>query len=201
MRPGDLESELADLSARVRAEHRAERREQELEAVRERWRSRSFVEAVHEAMRRGDEVRVTLPAGRRVEGLVVDAGADFATLDTGGGRVSVHLAAGVRSDFGDPYQPPLAMVSIRSRSRSGGTNASRRTPSFQALLHQYDFEQRYLRPTQLVVVGTALDAQPIVGHIEVHAWDHLYLRTREGAEVFVPVAAITTIAWAEPDST
>lgn len=199
MRPGDLEHELADLSARVRAEHRAERRAQELEAVRERWRSRSFVEAVQEAMRRGDEVRISLPVGRRVEGLVVDAGTDFATVETGAGRVSVHLAAGVRSDFGEAYQPPLAMVTIRSRSRSGGTNASRRTPSFQALLHQFDFEQRYLRPAQQVVVGTALDPQPVVGRIEVHAWDHLYLRSRDGAEVFVPVAAITTIAWAEAD--
>jgi hypothetical protein len=194
---GDIERELEDLAARVRAEGRAERRQVELEAVRERWRSRRFVEAVQEAMRRGDEVTVVLPGGRKLQGLVVDAGVDFATLWAAGRGVSVHLSAGVQSEFGDPYQPPLVMVTIRRRSRSGGTNPSRRTPSFQALLHQYDFEQRYLRPGRYVEVGTLLERDPVVGRIEVHAWDHLYLRTEDGSEVFVPVAAITTIAWAE----
>jgi hypothetical protein len=194
---GDLDRELDALAARVRAENRAERRQAELEAVRERWRSRRFVEAVQEAMRRGDELTVWLPPGRRLRGVVVDAGVDFATLDDSGRRISVHLAAGVQTDFGDPYQPPLVVVAIAHRSRSGGTNPSRRTPSFQALLHQFDFEQRYLRPTRHVEVSTLLDADPLVGRIEVHAWDHLYLRATDGSEVFVPVAAITTIAWAD----
>ncbi len=159
------------------------------------------MEAVHEALRRGDELRVWLPGGQRLDGVVIDAGVDFATLRSGDRQVSVHLSAGVQTEFGDPYQPPLVMVSVRHRSRSGGTNPSRRTPSFQALLHQFDFEQRYLRPSAFVSVGTVLDREPVLGRIEVHAWDHLYLRGRDGEEIFVPVAAISTIAWVEgPDA-
>lgn len=196
--PGDLDRELDALAARYRAEHRADRRQAELEAVRERWRSRGFVEAVQEAMRHGDELTVWLPAGRRVRGMVVDSGVDFATLEgPDAQRTSVHLAAGVQTEFGDPYQPPLAIVAVTRRATSGGTNPSRRTPSFQALLHQFDFEQRYLRPTRLVEVGTLLDPEPFSGRIEAHAWDHLYLRTIDDTETFIPVAAITTIAWAD----
>jgi len=192
----DLEREFDALTARVRAEHRAERRQLELEAVHERLRARGFDDVIAEALRRGDELAVSLPGGRRVRGLVVDAGADFATLQAGDRLIGVHLAAGIQQEFGEPYQPPLAVLRISRRSRSGGTNPSGRTPSFQALLHQYDFEQRYLRPSALVEVGTLVEPDPIIGRIEAHAWDHLYLRSDDGTEVFIPVAAITTIAWA-----
>lgn len=45
-----------DVAVRMRAKWRAQRRQEEQEALRLRWRRRSLAEVVHEVLRRGDKI-------------------------------------------------------------------------------------------------------------------------------------------------
>lgn len=184
---------LRDLAVRGRAQMRAERRQEELETVRDLWGRRSLADVVVEAMRRGDEIAVRL-AGRTLRGPVVDAGTDFATVDTAHRRVDVHLTAGLRHSGGHDYQGPALLVEIATRAKAGGADPATPNATFRSRLQRYDVESQ-LHPDRRVEVGTILDPEPLVGRVQARATDHLYLRDRDDRELFVPLAVITYIAW------
>lgn len=130
--------ELADVRARMRAEFRAERRAAELEAVRDHWSRRTIADVLDEAMRRGDTVTLQLGIHRRVTGTVTDAGRDFAVIDSPHRRVAVR----VTDRDGHPYRGPELLVEIHERAATGGSNATKPSATFRAVLQRFGFESR-----------------------------------------------------------
>ena len=183
--------DLADVRARMRAEYRAERRAAELEALRDHWSRRTIADVLAEAMRRGDTVTVHLWPQRRVTGTVSDAGRDFAVIQNPHQRVAVR----VTDRDHHPYHGPQLLVEIRERVRAGGTQATKPSASFRAVLQRFDFDSQ-TDPQVLVEIGVTLRSQPIVGHVQVLAEDHLYLVDDHTMDHFVPLSAVTYVAWA-----
>lgn len=187
-----------DLQAMTRAEQRAERRAAELEALRDEWSSRTITDVLHETMRRGDRVAIQVHPGRTAEGTVVDAGRDYAILSIARKRLAIRTAdRELRDGGGDPYRAPQQLVEIRQRARSGGRQASHPRSTFRSVLQRFEFDSNVGR--QQVELGSTLRSHSLVGHIQVLAIDHLYLRDLNEIEVFVPLASITYIAWADID--
>ena len=74
------------------------------------------------------------------------------------------------------------------------------TPAtFQALVHQYDFEQQ-ANPGREVELGTTFHPRGLSCRLRAHAWDHLYVLQADGARVLIPVGALTYIAWISHDT-
>jgi hypothetical protein len=181
------EEGLAEVRARLRAQFRAARRSEEEEAVRDQWRRRTLAEALAEAMRRGDTVRLRLP-GLRVQGRVLDAGRDYVVVDAPRGQVVVRVAAA--GDAPDPYHAPLLVAEVVERSRSGGTDATRPASTFRAALARLEVDSR-LDARLVVEVGTSLGGEGVTGRLEALGADHVYVRTRDGVDVLVPLGAVT----------
>lgn len=181
---------------RIRATLRSERRAGEREAIREQWSQRSLVDVAVEAMHRGDEVGVRLSGARTIRGAIIDAGRDYAVVDTGAQRIAVRLA-GLGPD-GDlrRYDSPPVQIEITSRAHGGGTKASGKSPTFASLIAEYDAAQQ-LHPDRIVEIGTTLRPDPLLGRVRARAWDHVYLRDLQDREVFVALATMSYIAWAD----
>lgn len=182
--------DLADVRARMRAEYRAERRAAEHEAVRDHWSRRTIADVLAEAMRRGDTVTLHLWPQRRITGTVSDAGRDFAVIDTPQQRVAVRVA----DRDGHPYHGPQLLIETRERARTGGAQATKPSASFRAVLQRCDFDSQ-TDPQLLVEVGVTLRSQPLVGRVQALAEDHLYLVDEHTMDHFVPLSAITYVAW------
>jgi hypothetical protein len=183
--------ELADVRAAMRAEYRAERRAAELEAVRDHWSRRTIADVLNEAMRRGDTVALQLGPHRRITGTVTDAGRDFVVIDTPHQRVAVR----VTDRDGHPYRGPELLVEIRERAATGGSNATKPSATFRAVLQRVDFESQ-ADPRARVEVGTSMSAQPLTGRVQVLAEDHLYVVDEHAVDHFIPLSTITHVAWA-----
>lgn len=175
-----------ELSAALRAEYRAERREDERLAVRDAWRRRRLVDVAAEAMRRGDPVTMLLP-GRTVTGSVAAVGDDYAMVNTVGGAVAVHLPSGAAA--------PL--LQVNARARSGGVQQPKAPKTFMAVLRSYQTDQDLDRRRRRVELGTPTQLGGLVGHIEAVAVDHVYIRDHHGVDSYIPTAAVSYLAWAD----
>ena len=200
---GPEQPELGELRGRLRGQWKAERRAEEREALREHWLQRDLIDAVAEAMQRGDHVTITLPGNRVLSGRIVATGRDYALLRTDhrpSRNFAVRLTDPDRRRAGDPYAGPQLLVAVTEGTPTDGPVESPDAPAtFQALLHQYDFEQQAdLR--REVELGTTLHPRGIVCRLRAHAWDHLYVLQADGARALIPVAALTYIAWTSDDT-
>lgn len=187
-----------ELSAALRAEYRAERREDERVAVRHAWRSRRLIDVAAEAMRRGDQVSVHLP-GRSVSGAITSVGEDFAVVHStcGSGQprrfhdgrlpvTVVHFPAGA----------PGPLLQVSARARAGGVQQAPGPKTFLAALRTYQTDQDLdPRGRRCVELGTL--AQELVGHLEAVAVDHVFLRARQGTDWYIPTTSVTYVAWAQ----
>lgn len=183
-----------DLEAGLRAEWRAERRATEHEALRDMWSQRRLVDVFHEALRRGDEVVVHCHP-RRLHGQVVDAGRDYAVVDTGRQHVTVRAVSMDSDDRAAPYLGPPVRVEIPKRARRGGRQASHPSSTFRSVLHHFDFQaQLRQKPVELGVAGRR---DPLEGWLRALGTDHLYLCDRDDVEVFVPLSTVGYVAWAD----
>ena len=188
--------DLTDVRASMRAEFRAERRSMEAEAVHDMWTRRTLSDVMAEGMRRGDRVAVHLHPGRVVEGVVVDAGRDYATVETARQRVAVRIGAVSRDAVINPYEGPQLLIEIRERLPAGGAEASKPSSTFRSVLQRYEFEQQ-LDERRRVEIGITRRLDPLIARLLALATDHLYVRDRDDVEVFIPTSAITYITWAE----
>ena len=195
---GPEQPELGELRGRLRGQWKAERRAEEREALREHWLQRDLIDAVTEAMHRGDHVTITLPGDRVLSGRIVATGRDYALLRTDqrpSRDFAVRLADADRRRAGDPYAGPQLLVAVTEGTPTDGPVESPDAPAtFQALLHQYDFEQQ-ADLGRKVELGTTLHPRGLVGRLRAHAWDHLYVTDATSSHLFVPVGAVTYIAW------
>lgn len=74
--------ELAELRGHLRGQWKAQRRTEELEALREHWLQRDLTGAVIEAMHCSNHVSFVLPRGRTFAGRVTAVGRDHGILRT-----------------------------------------------------------------------------------------------------------------------
>ncbi|MBA2556999.1 MAG: hypothetical protein H0V12_06590 [Chloroflexi bacterium] len=190
------QKDLTDVRASMRAEFRAERRSTEAEAIHDMWTRRTLSDAVAEAMRRGDRVAIHLHPGHNVEGVIVDAGRDYAVVETPRQRLAVRVAAATRDAVVDPYEGPQLLIEVRERIPAGGAEASKPSSTFRAVLQRYEFEQQ-LDERRWAEVGTTRRIDPLTARLLALAADHLYVRDRDDVELFIPTSAITYITWAD----
>ena len=200
---GPEQPELAELRGRLRGQWKAERRAEEREALRAHWLQRDLIDAVAEAMNRGDHVTITLPGDRVLSGRIIATGRDYALLRTDqrpSRDFAVRLADADRRRAGDPYAGPELLVAITEGTTTDGPVDSLDAPeTFQALLHQCDFEQQ-ASPGREVELGTTFHSRGLICRVRAHAWDHLYVHEGNGSDVLVPVGAVMYIAWRSRDS-
>lgn len=188
--------DLTDVRASMRAEFRAERRSTEAEAVHDLWTRRTLSDVLAEAMRRGDRMVIHLHPGRAVEGVIVDAGRDYAIVETPRQRVAIRVAAVSRDAAIDPYEGPQLLIEVRERVAAGGAEASKPSSTFRSVLQRYEFEQQ-LDERRYAEIGTTRRLDPLAARLLALATDHLYVRDRDDVELFIPTSAITYITWAD----
>lgn len=174
-----------ELSAALRAEYRAERREDERVAVRYAWQSRRLIDVAAEAMRRGDQVSVHLPV-RTVAGLITSVGQDLVAVQSTGGAMVVHFPAGT----------PGPLLQVTARAHSGGVQPTPSPKTFRAALRSYQTDQDLALPRRRCVELGAYTRE-LVGHLEAVAVDHVFLRARQGSDWYIPLAAVSYVAWAQ----
>ena len=154
-------------------------------------------------MHRGDHVTLTLPGDRVLSGRIVATGRDYAVLRTNqrpSRDFAVRLADADRRRAGDPYAGPQVLIALAEGAPIEDPVESLDAPAtFQALLHQYDFEQQ-ADPGREVELGTTFHPRGLVCRLRAHAWDHLYVVHDNGTSVLIPVAALTYIAWTPHDT-
>lgn len=193
--------ELAELRGRLRGQWKVERRAEEREALREHWLQRDLIGAVTEAMHRGDHVAFTLPGNRTFAGRVIAVERDYAILhiDQPTSReVAIRLPATDPAGSADPYRGPPVLVEITNSGETGVDSPlpPRDAPStFQAVLHQYDFEQQQ-HPTRQIELGTTFHPDGLLCHLQAHAGDHLFAHNpSDSHHLLVAAAAITYVSW------
>lgn len=200
---GPEQPELGELRGRLRGQWKAERRAEEREALREHWLQRDLIDAVAEAMSRGDHVTITLPGDRVLSGRIVATGRDYALLRTDqrpSRDFAVRLADPDRRRAGDPYAGPQFLVAITEGTPAKDPVETLDAPAtFQALLHQYDFEQQ-ADPGRAIELGTTFHPRGLVCRLRAHAWDHLYVLDDNDTSVLIPVTALTYIALPSHDT-
>lgn len=195
--------DLGELRGRLHAQWKAERRAEEREAIREHWLQRDLVQAAADAMHRGVQVALTLPGDRTLAGHLVATGHDYALLraeQKPTRDVAVRLTDPDRRRAGDPYTGPHVLIQITEAADS--TNPPDKPveapPTFQAVLHHYDFQQQ-THPTREVELGTVFHPHGLICRFHAHAWDHLYVRDRNRHQIFLPAGAVTYITWSLPN--
>lgn len=182
--------ELQQTTAAMRATWRAEQRALEDDAVYDAWTRRAVIDVFHECLRRGDEVRVSV--GPRVLcGWLVDAGADFATVETRpqGQRVSVRLVGG------DGGGPPV-VVELLAVATGGGGESSTPDATFRSVAQECAVCCRR-DPRALVEAGVWGWQDPVVASVKALGVDHLYLAPK-GPELIVSLSQLAYLAWARP---
>jgi hypothetical protein len=164
--------DLADTSAAMRAEWRAEQEAATRDAV-EDWALRQTLEdRLRAHMHRGDDVAITV-VGHRIAGTAEEVGPDLLALRTQAGRVDVHLTATIPFWF-----------EVATRATEGGHRGSDAAGGrFRAALMMRGTDAR-------VALGTRDHPDGIDGSLVVGA-DHVVL-TRAGSEIVVPIA---DVAW------
>lgn len=176
-----------ELSAALRAEYRAERREDERLAVRHAWSRRRLVDVAAEAMRRGDSVTMHLP-GHDITGPVEATGDDYVVVRTLGGAVAVHV----------PPRGTAPLLQVSARARAGGVQQPGGPKTFLAALRSYQTEQDlHPRRRRQVELGTPTRPGGLAGHLEAVAVDHVYLRDRHGVDWHIPTGAVSYLRWAD----
>lgn len=194
-RPAPEDPGVAELDGRLRGRWKAERRAHEEEIRREHWQSRTLVDAVAEAMRRGDEVAVHLPGRRTLTSHVMATGRDYAIIEECN---PPRREYGVRL-IGDPAGPPLHFLELKGGGKERRDDSPREAPpTFQALLQQYDFQQ-HVDPDRHVELDTTFEPHRVRGTLLALAPDHLYIRDHAAArELLIPTTAVACITWADP---
>lgn len=167
------DAELRARAAALRAEWRDDE-EEWTRAAFERWEhGRTLVDVARDCMHRGDTV-VIITAGVAFRGEIVAVGADTARVAVDRERaVDVNLA-------GDA--PVVLRVDGRVRTRGSHDTDGART--FRARLLEREVDDR-------VELGAPVLAESLVGTLRVSA-DHVRIRTRDGADTFVP---LRSVAW------
>lgn len=148
------------LSARMDAEVRAQRAEDERMAMTAQLRSRDLAAVARELMVRGDEIEVRLREGW-MRGVVTHAAGDLMVIDSASGpTVDVRLAGAL-------------VVRVIRQVRSGGRPPGRGAGSFTARLREHE-----LAAAALEVALT--DGGGVSGTLEAVAADHLLLASPRG---------------------
>lgn len=158
------------------AELRAEAEETERESHQRRMRRRALSDVVATVAHRGDLVTV-LTGGRALTGTVVAGGNDFLTLETGDLEVDVRLAA--------------AVLRVERRS-SGGVSTLGGSRTLHARLAEYEQTGE-----PVTLVAPSLDFEKS-GRVAVVATDHVLLLDGDGAECYLPLAAVTLVLRRRP---
>lgn len=166
--------DLGATGAAMRAEWRAEQEAAARDAVEAWQHGRTLVDVLVDCMHRGDRVALDA-AGHRVIGEVADVGPDVVSLMALSGRVDVHLAPSV----------PLH-VQVDERARYGGHRSDGSAPSFRARLLEWETSG------EEVSLATLADAETFDGVLQVGA-DVVVVRTRLGAEHYLPLAAVVSV--------
>lgn len=200
--PPDQELELAELRGRLRGRWKAERRDQEREALHEHWQQRDLIDAVIESMHRGDEVAFHFPAPRTLRGYILSVGRDYATLREAAAphrEYAIRLPRRGLAADSDAYSAPhVAFEVLRRASHVWGENPEIMCPTFQAVLQEFDFTQQ-AAPHRLAELATTFHVEPWLGTFQAHTGDHVYLRSRDGRELFIPASTIASVAWARSE--
>jgi hypothetical protein len=184
-----------DVARVLRAVARTDQRGTEQSALRDAWRSRSFVQVFEQSMQRGDRVVLHLRGGPALRGVLVDSGRDFVTLASDaptGTRIDVHVV----SDGQDTGQVALEVIGRATVRGTRGTGDGFLT--FADRLDEYA-HLTGARPARQVVVAhraAELGWSVVRGELRAFALDHLYLGT-PGGELFVPTVTVAYVHWAE----
>ncbi len=161
--------ELADIARSGAREWERDMAAWEADAEQLRLRQRSLVDALWEAMQRGDHVTVTL--GRHVfAGTLAAARGDLVLLDSQDVRMALNAAAIDLVHF-DPGKQ--------------GTTGDRTFGSLRAYAGMLEVEGTVVR-----VIGDRVDVR---GRVLVVAADHILLEPQKGARVAVAWAALAAI--------
>lgn len=177
--------------ATMRSEWRTERRALEHDALHDAWTRRTVSDVLHESLRRGDELRIA--AYRRVfNGHLVDAGADFAKLQTHRKeQVAIRTM-----DQQDPYNGPPILIEVLAQAQITGGDPTDQDATFRSLLQQCDAHSQ-LDPRARIELGVALQDDPLTGQLNALGVDHLYVNT-EQYRATIPLSQVIYIAWSRP---
>ncbi len=162
-----------ELRQGVGADLRADAEESERLALQTARRRRTLVDVARELMARGDLVGVGVP-GRRFTGVVTHAAGDLVVVRTAGGLVDVNLRA-------------PAHLRVLERAPRGGETSTDGPSSFKARLFEIE-----LAATP-VAIGCSTVGDEQRGTIAAVGVDHVVWHDGDGAEWFLPIAAITHV--------
>lgn len=161
-----------ELREAIGAEMRLEAETSERDAAAVEMRRRLLADVARELASRGDTV--TLFAGARsVRGTVTYARGDIATLDTPGGQVDAHLAAGL-------------VLRVDARSPSGGTASRSGSDTLRARLLEHELARNRLE------FWSARHGLEISGDVIAVGKDHAIVRDRDDQEWTIP---LMDVAW------
>lgn len=176
--PASPDTELPRIAAKLDAEVRADREEDERMAAVARLRARSLADVARELMVRGDEVAVHLGAASS-SGIVSHAAGDLAVI-----RLAAPAAARLDVRLGS-----AALIQVVRTVRAGGTVPARGARSFLARLREHELSGTALR---MHVVA----ASPVEGVLQAVASDHLLVRGRSGTWV-LPLTQVCAVGYDE----
>ena len=142
-------------------------------AAHEQWEhGRTLRDVALDAMRRGDGITITT-AGAVLRGRIVAVGVDTVRLLDDGGFVDVVLASGA---------PLLVQVDTRPAADASGVVVD---ATFRARLLEHE-------ACTEIELGVSTRDGPFVGALRVSA-DHVRVRTRDGADAFVPLGSVVFV--------
>lgn len=177
--------DLSGAGASLREEWRAEEEEYGRAAAAQWTHRRRLVDVATELMHRGDTVAITT-AGATFTGTVTYVAEDLVTLRTPAGRVDVHAALPTTVGRDRALLPAPLVIRVVERARAGGLRPGPGVESFRARLHEYEADGRE------VVVGSSLVTEELRGLITLGR-DHVHVRSRDGAETYLPTAWIAYV--------
>ena len=161
-----------ELRERVGGEIRQEAEMLEHDAAMVELRRRRLADVAIELLSRGDTV-TAIAGDRSIRGPLSYARGDIASIETGAGRVDVHLAAGV-------------VLRVEERATQGGTAPISGSDTLRARLLEHDLAGNAIAlwaPTHRIEVS---------GSIVAVGKDHVIVRGRDGSEwAFL----LSDIAW------
>ena len=172
--PGDdfLDELGRELRERIGAEMRWEAETSERDAAAVEMRRRLVADVARELASRGDTVSLFAGA-RSVRGTITYARGDIATLDTPGGQVDAHLAAGL-------------ILRVDTRSPSGGTAPRSGSDTLRARLLEHEVLGNRLE------FWSARHDLEISGDVITVGKDHVIVQDRNNQEWIIP---LMDVAW------